>query len=358
VVDKNFLLCLTLYRMKRRTTSRRKTVRIKSSRRRHSSHLRVHRIFIISNIGIFGLTLLFAAVQTVFHPIALQNASSSEVNVLGDEVNREEDEINQAIDKLSEEQKRTEKEIAELNGDKLYEKVLVKPTLSPDRIEVKTKIERRKEEMELQTADGKKIKARIEDDGTKKIEIEHRRLKFKYEVLNGNVIKRAEDEEGKNIDLDAKELDVLEQEVADDLEGSGIKIETGDTGKISFAKNNIAATTNFPLAIDLGTNQLVVTTPAGQKIVAVLPDDAVQNMLATGVINALDDTPIGTDAGVVEFTVENDEPVYKIAGLKKFKMLGFIPVTQPITAIVSSETGKEIKTEKPFFTTLVDLLSP
>jgi hypothetical protein len=342
--------------MKTRRVSRKKIGPVKS-RRSHARHLRIHRIFIISNIGIFGLTVLFAVVQTMFHPIVLP-PSSSGINVLGDEVSKEAEELNQQIDKLAEEQKRTEKEIAELNGDKVYEKALVKPTLSPDRIEVKTKIERRKEEMELKTAEGQKIKTRVEDDGTRKIEIEHRRLKFKYEVLDGNVVKRAEDEEGKNIDLDAKELDALEQEVADDLEESGIKIETGDTGKISFAKNNIAATTNFPLAIDLGTNQLVVTTPAGQKIVAVLPDDAVQNMLATGVINALEPDDSGSVSGNVEFTVENDKPVYKIAGLKKFKMLGFIPVTRPVTAVVSSETGTEIKTEKPFLTNLVDLLSP
>jgi hypothetical protein len=343
--------------MKTRRVSRKKIGRVKS-RRSHAKHLRIHRIFIISNMGIFGLTVLFAVVQTMFHPLALQNFSSSGVNVLGEGITREEEALNQQIDKLAEEQRRTEKEIAELEGDMLYEKTFTKPTLSPDRIEVKTRVENRKEEMELKTADGQKIKTRLEDDGTKKIEIEHRRLKIKYEVLDGNVITKAEDQEGRDANLDEKELDALEQEIADDLEESGIKIETGDTGKISFAKNNIAATTNFPLAIDLGTNQLVVTTPAGQKIVAVLPDDAVHNMLATGVINALDETPVGTDAGVVEFTVENNQPVYKIAGRKNFKMLGFIPVTQPVTAIVSSETGKEITTEKPFLTNLVDLLSP
>lgn len=340
--------------MKKRIPARKKSVSSKP-KKKHASHLHVHRIFIYTSGSIFALTLLFALVQTTFQPYALQGSSyyASSQNVLGDEDENKEAEKQAEDQKKAEERAREEQKKQEERHEDAP-----KPTVSQDSIKVEIQREGKKSETEIETSDGRKIKTKVEDDGTTKIEIEHRKLKIKYEVLNGQFVTKAEDEDGEEVELEDDELEELEDEIESELEDDGIKIASSGAGKIKFAKNKFSATTNFPLSIDLGTNQLVVTTPAGQKVVAVLPDVAVENMLATGVINALAPDESGSVSGDVEFTVENDEPVYKIAGLKKFKFLGFIPVTQPVTAVVSSETGEEVETEQSFITNFVDLLSP
>lgn len=317
------------------------------------------------------LALLFAAIQAAFQPFVLQGSSffPSSQNVLGDEdensnsgSGKQEDE-NKEAEKQGEEQKKAEeraREEAKKEAERRIEqeKEKPRPTVAPNSIKVQIQREGKKSETEIETSDGKKIKTKVEKDGTTKIEVEHRKLKIKYEFVNGQFVTKAEDEDGEEVELEDDELEELEDEIEEELEDDGIKIASSGAGKIKFGKNKIDASTHFPLSIDTGTNQLVVTTPAGQKVVTVLPDEAVQNMLATGVINALAPDETGSVSGDVEFTVENNEPVYKIAGLKKFKFLGFIPVSQPVTAVVSSETGAEVKTEEPFFTKFVDLLSP
>lgn len=353
--------------MKKRISPRKKIVRSKSGRK-DVGHLHIHRIFIYTSGGIFALTLLFALVQTSFQPFALQGPNyASSQNVLGDEDDnsgsgKQEDE-NKEAEKQAEEQKKAEERASEQAKHEAEQRIAQqkeqpRPTVAPNSIKVQTQREGKKSETEIETSDGRKIKTKVEDDGTTKIEVEHKKLKIKYEIVNGQFITKAEDEDGEEVELEDGKLEELEDEVEDELEDDGIKIASSGAGKIKFAKNKFSASTHFPLAIDTGTNQLVVTTPAGQKVVAVLPDEAVQNMLATGVINALAPDESGSVSGDVEFTVENDVPVYKIAGLKKFKFFGFIPTTQPVTAVVSSETGAEIKTEEPFFTKFVDLLSP
>lgn len=86
-------------------------------------------------------------------------------------------------------------------------------------------------------------------------------------------------------------------------------------------RNKIAAQTNFPLTVNLETNELIVTTPKGSKVVTVLPDKAVENMLAANVLDQLGGkgglrwlqqqatpsaTPIATDSG--EIDDQDDEP--------------------------------------------------
>ena len=115
------------------------------------------------------------------------------------------------------------------------------------------------------------------------------------------------------------------------------------------------AETKFPLSVNLATNELIVTTPAGERVVTVLPDQAVQNMLAANVIDQLGATPEETGVTLGE---RQGVPVYEIPGVKQRKLLGFIPVTIEQTAIVSAETGELVATEDvSLVERVVDLLS-
>ena len=221
----------------------------------------------------------------------------------------------------------------------------------------KIKTEGNKQETEIETADGQKIKTKVEDDGITKVEIERGQLKVKYVLENGTFKLKAENESGKEVELEDDELDEVESELEDD----GIKIASA-SGRPVLSRNNIGAQTDFPLSIDIGTNQLIVTTPAGQKIVTVLPDQAVQNLLAANIINSIDSTDttgeLETLDSVVKLEMRNGEVVYRVKGVKKRRLLGLFNVDNSTTVFVSSESGLPVAQEQSLLANIVDSLSP
>lgn len=282
--------------------------------------------FIFPLIGIVGAITLFGLVQAQSMSNIFTNdfwaTSERKSPILGEEdetqiqeTEREQEEIKNTIEQQGEEEKQAEEE---------------------------------QKETEIETVDGQKIKTKIEDYGVTKVEIEQDDLKIKYEVRNGVMTAQTEENEEDEFEEETEG----EQE---DATESGISIET-DSDRRTIRSNQIQATTRFPLSIDVETNQLMITTPKGTKIVAVLPDQAVQNLLATGIVSSVNQT--GTDDGGVEIIIQEDEPVYEIKGEKEYHLLAFIPINQPVTAIVSAETGEVITAQQSFVAKLVDLLSP
>lgn len=227
---------------------------------------------------------------------------------------------------------------------------------------IKTETEGDKQETEIETADGQKIKTKIEDDGTTKVELEHGPLKLKYVFENGRLTLKAENESGEEVELDDDEETEVEDEIENELEEDGIKIAT-DSGKPLITKNNIGALTDFPLSIDVGTNQLIVTTPQGQKIVTVLPDEAVQNLLATNIINKIESlqddqgNQLETLGGTIKLEIRNDEIVYRVKGTKTHKLAGFIPISTDATAFVSAQTGNLVAKEQSVLAGFIDRIS-
>lgn len=218
----------------------------------------------------------------------------------------------------------------------------------------KTKIENGKTETEFETPGGQKVKTKIEDDGTTKIEIEQGKIKIKYILENGKVVLKAEDESGEEVELEDEERESLEQGIED----NGIKIAT-ESGQVRFGRSQNALT-NFPLSINPLTNELIVTTPAGEKIVTVLPDQAVANLLATNVVNLIEASESAgvSTAGPIKLVIKDNEAVYEINGVKTYKVLGFIPVNSKVKAFVSAENGDVVSKEESILSRLLDILSP
>ncbi len=221
------------------------------------------------------------------------------------------------------------------------------------------------QETEIETADGQKIKTKIKNGITTKIEIERGELKLKYEYKNGQLELKVENEDGEEVKLDEDELSELEDETETELEDEGLEVEALDDDTVAFTKNNTSAITNFPLSVDIGTNLLILSTPEGQRIVTVLPDQAIQNLLRTGIVNTIDasaDTQIldqlGSGNEVVKLELKNKDIVYRIKGKKEHKILGFIPVNSPTTAFVSANSGNVVAQERSVLTSIVDFISP
>lgn len=226
-----------------------------------------------------------------------------------------------------------------------------------------------------------------------------------------------EDENGEEIEV-PEGTESAEFEIEEPEEKTTVKVRSL---KNSYAviRDKIAAQTHFPLMVNLETNELIVTTPAGQKTVTVLPDQAVKNMLAANVIDQLGGkggllwleyqaslatpspspeateaatptpmatptvtpTPVATESPIpspevtpiptetpgpgiplvesmVSLTSTNEGVlVYEIEGIKFKKLFGFIKVTLKRKAIVSAETGELLGIQEDLPTRILDLFS-
>lgn len=346
---------------------KKKHLRKQVAQKRAQKHAVSSRLYFYSTIGVIGLIAILAFAQTLVQGALLQFESPkllSQTSVLGDGDESEQGKQQEEADKNAQEKQKEKVKKAEEQ-----QKEATKPSNSESGksgISTKTQNEGNKKETEIETAADQKIKTKIEDNGTTKIEIEQGELKIKYELENGQVVKTVEDDEGDEVELKDDELEEVEKEVENELEDEGIEISTS-SGKPTVIKNQVAASTEFPLSVDVSTNQLILTTLEGEKVVTVLPDQAVQNLLATGVINSvtlnqtsdlMTTSTLGPVDSVVQLKVRNSEPVYEIDGEKIFYLFAVIPVSQSVKAIVSAETGSLVTKQQSFLTNVIDLLSP
>ncbi|MEA2020783.1 MAG: hypothetical protein U9M98_03690 [Patescibacteria group bacterium] len=156
-------------------------------------------------------------------------------------------------------------------------------------------------------------------------------------------------------------------------------------------RNRTAAKTHFPLSVNLNSNELIVTTPSGEKVVTVLPDEAVENMLAANVLDqiggkgalnwletTLESTPTAeestpassleaTEPGVltegageseIELTQTSEGVLaYEIPGIKQKKLFGLFDVTLDRVVVVSAETGELLGVRESLIQRLVSILS-
>lgn len=148
--------------------------------------------------------------------------------------------------------------------------------------------------------------------------------------------------------------------------------------------DQLRSISKFPLRIDTQTNQLIMTKDGVERVLTVLPERAVQNMLRAHLKKGLgpkffgEGTPSAsptatpsaqplitessTDITVLENQIELEErggkPVYKIPAVKHLKLFGFIPISTQFTDFVSAETGNLVEEQQSLLARLLDLLSP
>lgn len=207
---------------------------------------------------------------------------------------------------------------------------------------------------EIRTETGERIRFRSEN-GETRTEVRSGGVRVRLERSNDEVRLKMENEAGEEEELGEQQ----ELRIRDRAERDEIEIEAGgEEGEFVVRRGQVEATTRFPLSVNLATNELVVTTPAGERVVTVLPDQAVQNMLAANVIDQIltsgeptsvtpEESTAGANlvAGVIALGERLGVPVYEIAGVRNHKFLGFIPVQTQVTAVVSAETGELVATE-------------
>lgn len=312
---------------------------------------------------IFVLVAIFVLIGVVVfsNGQAIKKSSlGAAQNVLGENESKVDEQAQEAQKHQVEQQQEAQQKTTE--HQKEVSKTEIRSGSPSTRINIHSK--GLKKETEIETAEGIKIKTKVEDDGSIKVEVEKGKLKLKYSTQNGKSQLEAEGEHGQEVHLKTDELSDIKEGLDDELEKEGIKISTA-SGRMVIAKHEVAAQTSFPLSIDAATNQLTVTTPSGQKIVAILPDQAVNSLLTTGILNKIASqsaglaltTDIGNLSNVVSLESMNNDLVYKVLGDKDYKLFGLLPVSTSATAFVSAQTGHLVAEERPLISELIKLLS-
>lgn len=212
---------------------------------------------------------------------------------------------------------------------------------------------------EIRLSEEERIRARTKD-GRTRIDITSGGIKTRLENRDDRVVIKVEQEDGTEEELEASTI----LKIDDRLGSSGIKIATSGAEKLILQRGNAGAVTDFPLSIDLATNTLTINTASGEREVAVLPDQAVQNLLAANVLSQLvrsNATLAGEEITGLEDVIalgeKNGIPVYQIQGVSEQRLLGFIPVLIEKTVTVSAETGEVAGTQQSVVDRVLDAVS-
>jgi hypothetical protein len=145
------------------------------------------------------------------------------------------------------------------------------------------------------------------------------------------------------------------------MEKPEVKVAS-EGGQTAFVEKGVGALSTFPISINPKTNELTVTTPSGTKVVTVLPQKAVDNMLAskvmTDVVSEKADGNLGSIPSLVQLELKNGVLGYKIMGTKTHKLLGIIPIKTEVLAFVSAENGQVVDTTESFLGRLLNKIAP
>lgn len=228
---------------------------------------------------------------------------------------------------------------------------------------IRTSIETKQDETrtEVRLSETERIRTRTKD-GLTRIDITSGGIKTRLEYRGDRVIIKAEQEDGTEVELEDDTLLKIDQR----LGANGIKIATAGAEKFVVQRGVAGAVTDFPVSIDLATNTLSVNTPTGQKTLTVLPDQAIQNILAANIVNRIGGQAVIDAARSGELTsvsqlatlgVQNGVPIYEINGISDQKLLGLIPVSIEKTVTVSADTGEVVSTQKSFVNSVLDLVA-
>ncbi len=235
--------------------------------------------------------------------------------------------------------------------------------------EFKTETKPDERKTEIRFGDENRIRTEFKP-GESKTEIRQGETRLRMERKDGQIKMKIKNEatgEERELEL-KKETEVETPEMKTEKEKELLRIRDredkneirvgSDSGRFVIKRNRVGAVSEFPLSVDLSNNTLSVTTPAGEKQVTILPDQAVQNMLARNVIDRIGDQEANNFSGRIRMSQKPDGTLtYEVDGEKQERLLGLMRIKFKKTAVVSAETGELIETKQAFADRIMDLFS-
>ena len=198
----------------------------------------------------------------------------------------------------------------------------------------------------------KELRVRTEENKTK-IKIDSAGGRFELENENGKLKIKIKQENGDEVELESESID----DINEALEDEGISVATSSGNRLRIRRGEFEAETHFPLSINPTTNTLTVTTPAGEKDVAVLPDQAVANLFRLKFIDRIASGSAAENPTGIKLGLLNNNPVFQVLGVDEQKLLGFIAVSVNKVSFVSAENGQIVRVDETFLNRLLDLFS-
>jgi hypothetical protein len=136
----------------------------------------------------------------------------------------------------------------------------------------------------------------------------------------------------------------------------GVEIKKRGEDMFVLKEGTLEAKTKFPLTLNPDNKQLIIKTPQGEKAVAVLPQEAVSNLMSKKIITKLDIQ--GNDASSsVTLTEKGNKPVFEIAGLSDQHLFGIFPIKIRKSLDVSAQTGQVVSEDVSWGQRLLDFFS-
>lgn len=133
-------------------------------------------------------------------------------------------------------------------------------------------------------------------------------------------------------------------------------------GQTALVNKGVGALSSFPLSINPTTKELTVTTPSGVKIVTVLPQQAIDNMLAAHVMTDVEGVKVNNDLAsipnLVNLEIQNGVLGYQVKGTKTHKLFGLIPIKTGVTAFISAENGQVVTSTDSMLGRILNRLAP
>lgn len=140
-----------------------------------------------------------------------------------------------------------------------------------------------------------------------------------------------------------------------------LKIATAE-GQTAIVNKGVGALSTFLLSVNPKTKELTVTTPAGSKVVTVLPQKAVDNMLASHVMDYVTGEKVNNSLAsipsLVKLEIRNGVLGYQIKGIKTHKLLGMIPIKTEVEVFVSAENGQVVENTQSLLGRILSKIAP
>ena len=127
-------------------------------------------------------------------------------------------------------------------------------------------------------------------------------------------------------------------EIEERPESKSIHIDLWEN-KFRIQSEGVFALTDLPFSVNPSKDKFSVTTPSGEKYVAILPHEAVQTVLRAKVLSQTDKAlDLVEEAGVLSYLVK---------GKKVINLFNFYDLKVAVTAKVSASTGEIYFIEQP-----------
>ena len=150
----------------------------------------------------------------------------------------------------------------------------------------------------------------------------------------------------KELDVTDWEDSILEIEERPELQQLLINVVDG---KFAIKQKGIVAFTEFPISIDTKTAKLSVTTESGDRLVSILPFNAVESLVRTRMISRI------AEAGV-SLVEEERELTYKVNGEKLLNLFDIYEHPVQMSIAVSASTGEIVNIEAPMWYKAISFL--